>query len=179
MVISQTSSWLGLWIAPVFGSISFCSLSFTDVVSSWYDAVSAWGWAGGWSWAVLVHSYLCLIGGAYHRRLGGVSNREILVVPGCVISWLGFFSWLVLRGPASACPCGLVRLTLFCEMDQKVVLWDPGWSLVVPGWVLVSINKISFDFERILGFRWFPWCLGTPGASGPAGVRFPCVLRGF
>ena len=27
-----------------------------------------------------------------NRRLGGVSNREILVVPGCVILSLGFFS---------------------------------------------------------------------------------------
>ena len=42
----------------------------------------------------------------------------------------------------------------------------------------MSVNKVSFDFERILRFRWFPWCRGPPGGSGPAGVRFPCVLGG-
>ena len=55
-------------------------------------------------------------------------------------------------------------------MDQKVVLWDPWWSLVVPGWVVVNINKVSFDFERIYGislvplvprdprWEWSRWC---------------------
>ena len=53
---------------------------------------------------------------------------------------------------------------------------DPWWFLDELWLLLISFPLI---FEGFMGFRWFPWCRGAPGANCPAGVRFPCVLRGF
>ena len=51
---------------------------------------------------------------------------------------------------------------------------------MVLGRVLVCIDKLSFAFRmihRISLVSLVPW--GPPGASGPAGFRFPFVLRPF
>ena len=58
------------------------------------------------------------------------------------------------------------------------------WEIVdVPWWFLNESRRVLISFalffERFKGFRWFLWCRGTPSGSGPAGVRFPYVLRGF
>ena len=59
----------------------------------------------------------------------------------------------------------------FCEIVD-----DPWWFLDKFWCVLIRFPSF---FKGSEGFRWFPWCRGTPGANGPARFRFPCVLRGF
>ena len=52
-----------------------------------------------------------------NRRLGGESDREILMVPVCVILSLGFGRGLVVRGAAAAgVPSGWC-LTLLCQIE--------------------------------------------------------------
>ena len=92
------------------------------------------------------------------------------------------FSWLILWGqPGGSRPlwfgaCGLVLA--FVWIQWKVVLWDRGWSLVVPRCVAVCINMLSSDFRRIYEISLVSLVLQAPGANCPAGIRFACVLRG-
>ena len=71
-------------------------------------------------------------------------------------------------------------LTLFCEIERKIVLRDDEASLVLRGWDLVVVGKLSFVFQRILGDF-----VGSLGAVGPPlGVRLGSsrvsrVLQGF
>ena len=55
------------------------------------------------------------------------------------------------KGIFCNCLSQITGACLFCEIQWKVVLWDRGWSLVVPRCVVVCINMLSFDFQRIYG----------------------------
>ena len=61
----------------------------------------------------------------------------------------------------------LVWCLLFCQIEWKVVLWDRGWSLVVPEWILMDINKFSFVFPK-----YFEDFVGFFGAVGPRSSRW-------
>ena len=79
------------------------------------------------------------------------------------------FSWLILWGqPGGGRPlwfgaCGLVLA--FVWIQWKVVLWDRGWSLVVPRCVAVCINMLSSDFQRIYEISLVSMVLQAPGAN--------------
>ena len=81
--------------------------------------------------------------------------------------------WTAISPPvARAVPFG-VGVWLCFEMDQKVVLWDRWWSLVVPEWVLVSITKLSFVFPSIYGISVVSLVRWSPVFNGPAP---PCSM---
>ena len=73
-------------------------------------------------------------------------------------------AYFVISVPASVpvpMPVPLWFGAFLCEIEWKIVLWDRGWSLVVPGWILVGINKLSCDFEG------FEISLASLGAAAP------------
>ena len=68
-------------------------------------------------------------------------------------------------------------LAFFAKSNEKwfcEIVDDPWWFLDVLWCVLICFPLI---FKGFMGFRWFPWCRGAPGANCPAGVRFACGLR--
>ena len=67
--------------------------------------------SGGPSSKFYIYIYIYIY---IYRRLGGESDREILMVPVCVILSLGFGLGLVVRGAGS--PSGWC-LTLFCQIE--------------------------------------------------------------
>ena len=98
------------------------------------------------------------------------------MVPACAILSLGLFLCLVLR--SVAVPFGLVlaffatsNKKLFCEMmEHPWCLLDVSW------WVLVGFRLF---FDELWGSRWSPRFGWSPGADGPAGLRFHYDLLGF
>ena len=65
---------------------------------------------------------------------------------------VGFGGWAVspIRNSGRACPWDWC-LTSFCEIVGKVILRDDGASLVLVGWIVVVVGKLSFVFRRALG----------------------------
>ena len=73
------------------------------------------------------------------------------MVHACVILSLG--PWTGISGLGLGRALGMV-FDFVCKSESKVLLRNDGASLVLPAWVLLSIQKLSF----LWACRWGAWC---------------------
>ena len=99
-------------------------------------------------------------------QIGAKSDEEITMVPVCVILSLGL--WTLTNGPGRAPVTthtrafGLVVDFVLCNR-LKCCLRTLGASLVLPAWVLLGIDALSFAFHKTLGIV----NAAPVGAAGP------------